>query len=110
MKVLQYLINHPEAFYMVWIVVAIDTITGIVNAVLSRRFQWVLLDTWIRKTVKYSGMLLFANLMEYYTQLAGVNLNNMGVIAIAGTIIIKEAGSIQGNFKNLWPDEPKEQL
>ena len=110
MKVLQHLINHPDAFYLVWIAVAIDTITGIVNAVLLKRFQWVFLDTWIRKMVKYSGMLVFANLMEYYSLWAGVDLHNVSVIAIAGTIIIKESGSITGNFKSLWPDEQKEQL
>jgi hypothetical protein len=107
MKQFAFLFDHFEFFQIVWAVVMLDTIVGVASANIRDVFQWSYLDTWIRKIIKYTGFLIFANVIEYYSALSGFKIEGIGIAVVAGSLILAEGASLKKNLKGVWPGKIK---
>lgn len=103
MKQFEFLFNHYPMFVLVWVSVGLDTVTGIIAAIVEKKFVWNLLSLWIQKILTFTLMMVAANVVEHYISMGGHNIEGFGLVAIAGTYILQELKSLEINLNKIWP-------
>lgn len=96
-----FLIENFEIFLIVYAVVLLDTVLGVVDAAISKTFNWAFLPEFISTMIKYSIYLLFANAVEHFSRLTTFNMDGLGLYGVAAILIAVEGASIRGSIKKL---------
>ena len=96
-----FLIENFEIFLIVYAVIIMDTVLGVVDAVVSKQFKWAFLPEFINAMIRDSIYLMFGNAVEYFATISGYKIEGMGIGAIAAVLIAVEGASIIGSIRNL---------
>lgn len=100
-----FLIDNFEIFLIVYAVILLDTVLGVVDAVISKSFNWSFLPEFINTMIRYSIYLMFGNAVEHFATVTGFKIDGMGIGAIAAVLVTVEGASIYDSIRKL-PKKP----
>lgn len=100
-----FLIENFEIFLIVYAVILLDTVLGVFEAVVSKKFNWAFLPEFINTMIRDSIYLLFGNAVEHFATVTGFSIDGIGIGAIAAVLITVEGASIIDSIRKL-PGRP----
>lgn len=98
MDILKIIFKDFYLFAIVYGIVFVDAAIAILFAVYDKRLDWSCIPNYIKKSIKYSGFLIFGNLIDHVASLDTNAFSMLGVIPIFASIVIAEFGSFRKKF------------
>lgn len=99
MKELSFLFANYAYFLVLFLLCLADAVIGILKAVENKTFEFRLLPAFLIKMLRYTVILIVANVMEYYGTLTGWDVAEHSIQAVSGILILAEFGDLNKKFK-----------
>lgn len=90
-----------EIFQIVYMAVLLDTVLGVTQAKVAGIFNWKFLPEFINTMIRYTVYLLFGNLVDHFSKVAGYQIDGIGLYFIAAVLIRVEAASMIQSIQSL---------
>lgn len=100
MKELSFLFANYGYFLVLFLLCLADAIVGVLKAIENKTFEFKLLPAFLIKLIRYTVVLMVANVMQYYGTLTGFDIAEHSIQAVAGVLVLAEFGDLNKKFND----------